>query len=241
MVNGVYQFYNQPHHYGNSSAMWDYTVLPATQQRWHGCHLYSSQLQLVLSLAIPDGCKAELSPEMSGIFFIAVIGFRQWAVFRHTMPWIWLGHRAVDQGLLARSIPTDVEYWATLSWHLSSILLCRLKDHHQVGLGARPTEFELQWIISLPWNWRPRARSRWETRGPENGDVVIMDQQPASVAGRCIRHQSQRACIDAEPVYAVPKKLYGTQTSDRMADARLFRWMQNLLVAYIMCLHPTLP
>jgi len=29
-VNGVQ---NMPHHYGNSRAMWDHTVLPATRQR----------------------------------------------------------------------------------------------------------------------------------------------------------------------------------------------------------------
>jgi len=26
-----------PHHYGNSRAIWDHTVLPTTWQRWHSC------------------------------------------------------------------------------------------------------------------------------------------------------------------------------------------------------------
>jgi len=38
------------HRYGNSRAMWDHTVLPATRQRWHSS-LYPSQLRLVLDLA----------------------------------------------------------------------------------------------------------------------------------------------------------------------------------------------
>jgi len=48
----------QPHHYGNSRAIWDHTMLPATWQRWHSC-LYPSQLKPVLNLAILEGCKAE--------------------------------------------------------------------------------------------------------------------------------------------------------------------------------------
>ena len=32
---------NLPHRYGNSFAMWDHTMLPATRQRWHS-HLYPS-------------------------------------------------------------------------------------------------------------------------------------------------------------------------------------------------------
>ena len=47
------------HRYGNSRAIWDHTVLPATRQRWHS-RLYPSQLRLVLDLATPEGCKAEL-------------------------------------------------------------------------------------------------------------------------------------------------------------------------------------
>jgi len=35
-------------------------VLPVTRQRRHS-HLYSSQLRLVLDLATPEGCKAELT------------------------------------------------------------------------------------------------------------------------------------------------------------------------------------
>jgi len=38
----------------------DHTVLPATWQRWH-TRLYPSQLRLVLNLATPEGCKAELT------------------------------------------------------------------------------------------------------------------------------------------------------------------------------------
>jgi len=49
-----------PHRYGNSRAIWDHTVLPATWQRWHS-RLYPSQLRLVLDLATPEGCKAELT------------------------------------------------------------------------------------------------------------------------------------------------------------------------------------
>ena len=41
------------------SAILDHTVLPATRQRWHS-RLYPSQLRLVLDLATPEGCKAEL-------------------------------------------------------------------------------------------------------------------------------------------------------------------------------------
>jgi len=50
----------QPHHSGNSYAMWDHTISPATWQRLHSQH-YSSQLKLVLDLVTPEGCKAELT------------------------------------------------------------------------------------------------------------------------------------------------------------------------------------
>jgi len=40
--------------------LWDHTVLPANRQRWHS-RLYPSQLRLVLDLATPEGCKAELT------------------------------------------------------------------------------------------------------------------------------------------------------------------------------------
>jgi len=43
--------------YGNIR---DHKVLPATRQRWHS-RLYPSQLRLVLDLATPEGCKAELT------------------------------------------------------------------------------------------------------------------------------------------------------------------------------------
>jgi len=43
-----------PHRYGSYVI-----VLPVTQLRWHS-HLYPSQLRLVLYLATPEGCKAEL-------------------------------------------------------------------------------------------------------------------------------------------------------------------------------------
>jgi len=49
-----------PHRYGNSRAIWDHTVLPATRQRSHS-RLYPSQLRLVLDLATPEGCKAKLT------------------------------------------------------------------------------------------------------------------------------------------------------------------------------------
>jgi len=42
---------------GNSHAIWDHTVLPATQQRWES-RLYP-QLKQVLDLATQEGCKAE--------------------------------------------------------------------------------------------------------------------------------------------------------------------------------------
>jgi len=38
---------------------WDHTVLPATRQKWESC-LYPQPKQ-VLDLAIPEGCKAELT------------------------------------------------------------------------------------------------------------------------------------------------------------------------------------
>ena len=44
---------------GNSHAIWDHTVLPATRQRWES-RLYP-QLKQVLDLATPEGCKAELT------------------------------------------------------------------------------------------------------------------------------------------------------------------------------------
>jgi len=44
---------------GNSRAIWDRTVLPATRQRWDSC-LYP-QLKQVLDLATLEGCKAELT------------------------------------------------------------------------------------------------------------------------------------------------------------------------------------
>ena len=36
------------------------TVLPATRQKWH-FYLYPNRLKLVLNLAFPEGCKAELT------------------------------------------------------------------------------------------------------------------------------------------------------------------------------------
>jgi len=47
-------------HYGNSHAIWDYTVLPNIWQRWQSC-LYPSHLKLVLDLSTPEGYKAELT------------------------------------------------------------------------------------------------------------------------------------------------------------------------------------
>ena len=44
---------------GNSHAIWDHTVLPATWQRWVS-HLYH-QLKQVLNLATPEGYKTELT------------------------------------------------------------------------------------------------------------------------------------------------------------------------------------
>ena len=44
---------------GNSHAIWDHTVLPATRQRWES-RLYPQPKQ-VLDLAIPEECKAELT------------------------------------------------------------------------------------------------------------------------------------------------------------------------------------
>jgi len=40
--------------------MWDHTVLPATRQRLRS-RPYPSRLGLVLDLATPEGCKAELT------------------------------------------------------------------------------------------------------------------------------------------------------------------------------------
>ena len=50
-----------PHRYGNSRAIWDHTVLPATRQRWHSRH-YPSQLRLILDLATPEGCVGSMLP-----------------------------------------------------------------------------------------------------------------------------------------------------------------------------------
>jgi len=44
---------------GNSHAVWDHTVLPATRQRWES--RLHRQLKQVLDLATPEGCVAELS------------------------------------------------------------------------------------------------------------------------------------------------------------------------------------
>jgi len=49
-----------PYHYGNSRAIWDHAVLPATPQKWRS-RLYPSQLKLELDLATPEGCTAELT------------------------------------------------------------------------------------------------------------------------------------------------------------------------------------
>jgi len=43
---------------GNSHAIWDHTVLPATRHRWES--RLSPQLKQVLDLSTPEGCKAEL-------------------------------------------------------------------------------------------------------------------------------------------------------------------------------------
>ena len=56
----AYSSSQTPRCYGNSRAIWDHTVLPATRQRWHS-RLYPSRLRLVLDLATPEGCKAELT------------------------------------------------------------------------------------------------------------------------------------------------------------------------------------
>ena len=47
------------HRYGKSHAIRDHTVLPATQQ-WRFSRVYP-QPKLVLDLATPEGCKAELT------------------------------------------------------------------------------------------------------------------------------------------------------------------------------------
>jgi len=44
---------------GNSYAIWDHTVLPATRQRWES--RLCPQTKQVLDLATPEGCKAELT------------------------------------------------------------------------------------------------------------------------------------------------------------------------------------
>jgi len=54
VIYAVIAVRNVLHHYGNSRAIWDHTVLPAIQQRWPS-HLYPSQLKLVLDLATPGG------------------------------------------------------------------------------------------------------------------------------------------------------------------------------------------
>jgi len=56
----VKQLANVPHRYGNACAICDHTVLPVTRQ-WLHFHLYPSRLKLVLDLATPEGCKAELT------------------------------------------------------------------------------------------------------------------------------------------------------------------------------------
>ena len=48
---------------GNSHAIWDHTVLPATRQRCES-RLYL-MLKQVLDLATPEGCKAELTQPVS--------------------------------------------------------------------------------------------------------------------------------------------------------------------------------
>jgi len=46
---------------GNSHAIWDHTVLPATRQRWKS-YLYPQPKQVsLLDLATPQRCKAELT------------------------------------------------------------------------------------------------------------------------------------------------------------------------------------
>jgi len=60
-------------------------------------------------------------------------------------------------------------------------------------------EFELQWIISLPWKWSIvwqmdrgyMGHGHREMSGPEDGNVVIVNQHPASVADWYVGHWSQ--------------------------------------------------
>jgi len=52
------QFAKSPHRYGNSRAIWNHTVLPATRQTWHS-RLYSAKL--VLDLVTSKGCRAKLT------------------------------------------------------------------------------------------------------------------------------------------------------------------------------------
>ena len=51
---------NIPHHYWNSRAIWEYTVLTATQQWWHS-HLSSSQIKPVHDFVTLQGCEAEMT------------------------------------------------------------------------------------------------------------------------------------------------------------------------------------
>jgi len=48
----------------------------------------------------------------------------------------------------------------------------------------------------------PRVYGRWEISCQEEGDVIVVDQHPSSVASRYVGHQPQRAYTSEEPIYA---------------------------------------
>jgi len=52
------QFAKSPHRYGNSRAIWNHIVLPATRQTWHS-RLYPAKF--VLDLVTSKGCRAKLT------------------------------------------------------------------------------------------------------------------------------------------------------------------------------------
>jgi len=101
---------------------------------------------------------------------------------------------------LPRASESDVEHWADPSQ-------CQADQWTIVGsaLLHGPTEYGLQWNTCLPWKWNmtdgPQVGGCGEISCPEDGDVLIVDQRPASVAARYLGHRPQQTYTEAESIY----------------------------------------
>jgi len=131
--------------------------------------------------------------------------------FRHTTPWIRLGHRALDRGLSTHSLPSLWDRHGALGYTESAPLVhCAAQiDGPSLGRLWHADQRSPSSGGSSVCHGSVVSHGRWTSGMQPLGDkrsiewgMVIMDQRPTSVASRCIGHRSQRAYMKAEPFYA---------------------------------------